>query len=163
MQRYLYPSETQRSGFARERRSNEAIRSFRRKAETERAQFAPTRRWLSSSGCRRYDICFGKPAERRSAQSQSPCRNKPYPRLYPSRTQRSGSARKRRGNEAIRSFRRKAETERAQFDPTRPFGRRGSLPPQEGRGPVLHPPPIGRDAFRMTPPGGGGNPENRKF
>ena len=42
-----------------------------------------------------------------------------------------------------------------------PFGRRGSLPPQEGRGPVLHPPPIGRDAFRMTPPGGGGNPENR--
>jgi len=70
MQRYLYPSETQRSGFARERRSNEVIRSFRRKAETERAQFAPTRRWLSSSGCRGGNICFSKPAEKRRRKAR---------------------------------------------------------------------------------------------
>ena len=37
----------------------------------------------------------------------------------PSTNQQSVCARKRRGNEAIRSFRRQAETERAQFDPTR--------------------------------------------
>ena len=73
----------------------------------------------SPSGCRRYDICFGTAVGNPASQSQSPCRNKPYPRLYPSRTQRSGFARERRSNEAIRSFRRKAETERAQFAPTR--------------------------------------------
>ena len=61
------------SGFARKRRSNEAIRSFCRKAETERAQFAPTTRRPCSSGCRR-DLSVLHRMRNHASQSQSPCR-----------------------------------------------------------------------------------------
>ena len=111
------------------------------------AELAATR----PSGCRGYFICFASLPKGRARKAKAgllarvgakaphtmrappnetgaPCRVNTVIRAKPSA---SGFARKRRDNEAIRSFRREAETERAQFGPTTPCqpGRRSSLPP----------------------------------
>ena len=63
---------------------------------------APTRR---QSGCRRYSICFSTARGNPASQSfGGPVGPKRYPRPYPGKTQRCVFARKRRDNEAIRSF-----------------------------------------------------------
>ena len=161
MQRDLSPSETQRSGFARERRSNEAIRSFRRKAETERAQFAPTRRRLSSSGCRRYDICFSKPAEKRRRKARAPVGTNRIPvfiRAEPNEVvlRGRGGATKRY---AVFAARRK-RSERSLTRRGRSAAGDLCLRKKEGDPFCIRRPSGVMRIFRMTPPGGGGNPEN---